>query len=218
MDGHVGRFLRALEKKELLKNTIVVIEADHGEGLGERERYFGHVGYLNSQFIHVPLIIHFPGEEARRISSPVSLGWISPALLQYMNITDPAFKDKKSLLPFIRDPETAPKNTPIYSYVFRPSALEDRFSVINWPYQAIYNNDVRSPEPEMELYSLTISQAFRKLDVYAPEVLMKVNPDCFRFFQQSLADAKKLFLGRANISTQENKKEIDKLKSLGYLQ
>ena len=103
MDRQVGKFLGTLEKEKLLANTIVVITGDHGEGLGERERYFGHVRYLNQQFIRTPLMMYIPGEAPTRITTPVSLVGISPTLLEFLGFRDNDFRFEESLLPIIRD-------------------------------------------------------------------------------------------------------------------
>jgi arylsulfatase A-like enzyme len=57
-DHEIGRILSYLEKSGLMKNTIVVITADHGENLYEYEYGLGHGEHLKGDFaLEVPFII-----------------------------------------------------------------------------------------------------------------------------------------------------------------
>lgn len=55
-DEHLGRFLHYLEYSGALDNTLVVIAADHGEGLGEHN-LFGHGFSAHQELVHVPLLL-----------------------------------------------------------------------------------------------------------------------------------------------------------------
>jgi arylsulfatase A-like enzyme len=74
LDLHVGRLFDELERRDLLRETIVVITSDHGEHLGEHG-LFGHGCSLYLPEIHVPLIVVAPGiaPEGRVVKEPVSL-------------------------------------------------------------------------------------------------------------------------------------------------
>jgi len=97
MDLHIGKFLDTLEKSGLGKKTITVIFGDHGEGHGEREKYFGHTKFLNRQFIQVPLVMRIPGMEGKRISYPVSCISVTPTILEFLGICDVSFNKRESL-------------------------------------------------------------------------------------------------------------------------
>ena len=60
LDFQLRRFLNDLQRAGLLDNTIVVLTSDHGEELGE------HGGNRHDQLwnelLHVPLIVHLPGD------------------------------------------------------------------------------------------------------------------------------------------------------------
>ncbi|MGE5340912.1 MAG: sulfatase [Candidatus Omnitrophota bacterium] len=219
MDIHVGRLLKFLNDSRLLDHTIVVITADHGEGLGERDGYFAHLKYLNQQFIRVPLMIHLPGMDPGRIADPVSLSWLPSALLEFTGIDATGFKNRHLLLPLIQNekPKTNGNSHPIYSYVFKPSAGEDRLSIIQWPYQCILNYGADN-RPDREFYNLALSPSFRRMDEYAMEVLMKRSPLAYRFFQQACGRAKTLFLSPVSTRTSADNNQIENLKSIGYLE
>ncbi len=219
MDRQVGKFLHTLEKEKLLDNTIVVITGDHGEGLGERERYFGHVRYLNQQFIRVPLITYFPGMKPKRISTPVSLVGISPTLLEFMKYKNTGFKASESLLNIINHQGTKkplqPK--PVYSFAFKPSALEDKRSIIHWPYQCIYNKDING-SINSEFYNLSLSQSFRKWDEYSAEVIMRYSRRSYFALQKAIRQWNGVFAKPHLVNSKTHRTDTEQLKSMGYLQ
>jgi membrane-anchored protein YejM (alkaline phosphatase superfamily) len=216
MDHYVGKFLGKLEEEKLLHRTIVVITGDHGEGLGERERYFGHVRYLNRQFIHVPLLLYLPGMKASRVKVPVSHVGVTPTILEFMGIDYPGFSRDKSLMPVIRNKSTPGERSPVYSFASRPSAIEDKFSFIYWPYQCILTMDDSGGETT-EFYNLSLSQSFRKWDEISPAVLARNSLRIFHSLQKSVYRMRTAFKIRSTRYAKLNKKEIEKLKTMGYI-
>jgi arylsulfatase A-like enzyme len=67
MDDQLGRVFQALRDQNEWDRTILIITADHGEGLGQHNAP-GHGGLLWHEQLHVPLIIRSPYHEPRRIS------------------------------------------------------------------------------------------------------------------------------------------------------
>ncbi len=72
------------EARGLLDNAIVIITADHGEGLRQREARFGGHGGLNEEGLRIPMLVRLPGGEraGERIDSLVSLIDIVPTVLE----------------------------------------------------------------------------------------------------------------------------------------
>jgi arylsulfatase A-like enzyme len=68
------RVVEALRARGTLDQTILVVLADHGEILGEREGFFGHGPSLYQQSVGVPLLIRHPPRipAGVRIARPVS--------------------------------------------------------------------------------------------------------------------------------------------------
>lgn len=62
MDLHLGRLFDAFKQRNLWDNTIIVVVADHGEGLGDHD-WWSH-GILYQEQIRVPLLIRMPGGRA----------------------------------------------------------------------------------------------------------------------------------------------------------
>ena len=64
-DSLVGCVLQKLKEKELLDNTVVMITGDHGQEFNENhQNYWGHGGNYSPIQLRVPLIVHYPGDEA----------------------------------------------------------------------------------------------------------------------------------------------------------
>jgi uncharacterized sulfatase len=71
-DHLLGELLDALDEPECRDRTLVIVVADHGEMLGERQ-LMGHGFGVYRELIHVPLIVRLPGQTTGQSrSDPVS--------------------------------------------------------------------------------------------------------------------------------------------------
>lgn len=89
-DAQVGRVFDYLDARGLADNTIVIVTADHGEGLGEHgEETHGFFVYESA--MRVPLIIRAPGQglTPRRVSQPVRSVDIMPTILELIGAPAP---------------------------------------------------------------------------------------------------------------------------------
>ena len=59
-DWGIGEVVKALRERDLLDNTILVVTSDHGEAFGEHG-YIWHSRAVYGEFVHIPLLIRFPG-------------------------------------------------------------------------------------------------------------------------------------------------------------
>lgn len=60
-DEWVGQFFHTLHERGALERTLIVVCADHGEHLGEKQ-LLGHTNALYNELTHVPLIVRDPRE------------------------------------------------------------------------------------------------------------------------------------------------------------
>jgi arylsulfatase A-like enzyme len=93
-DEHIGKLLRALEKLDLAKNTIIVLTADHGEEFKERKNIGHHGGTVYDELIRVPLIIYSPFEEelkGHRVRNVVETRSIPTTVLDISGIPNSTF-------------------------------------------------------------------------------------------------------------------------------
>jgi uncharacterized sulfatase len=100
-DGGVRDLYALLEERHLFDNTILVITADHGEGLLDHG-LMGHGATLYEEVIHVPLLVVPPGGVSRMdVQRPVSLLDVAPTLLDVAGIAAPSSFEGHSLRPFL---------------------------------------------------------------------------------------------------------------------
>lgn len=81
--GRFKEFMDNMKRLKLLKNSLMVILSDHGEGRSsiENQNHFAHGGTLYDNVIRVPLIIYFKGITSQMIDTQVSTVDIFPTIL-----------------------------------------------------------------------------------------------------------------------------------------
>jgi arylsulfatase A-like enzyme len=87
-DTMVTTLLGAFSERAPDKAPIVIVSADHGEGLGDHGQPFHSTDLYNSQ-THVPLVIAGPGIKPGRIAETVSLTDLTPSLLDLAGFVPP---------------------------------------------------------------------------------------------------------------------------------
>jgi arylsulfatase A-like enzyme len=87
VDRAVGALLAALDERGLEGRTLVVVTADHGEGLGEHGS-LDHAHQLYEAQVRVPLILRWPGQLAAglRLATPVGLVDVAPTLAELAGV------------------------------------------------------------------------------------------------------------------------------------
>ena len=95
-DQEIGGLRRVLESEGLLERTVVIVAADHGEGLMEHG-WIGHNVQLYEPLVHVPLVVRFPdgkGPAGRRLSPFVSLLDVAPTIADLFGVAGRAGSDR----------------------------------------------------------------------------------------------------------------------------
>jgi len=151
MDSQIGRLESWLETNGLVKNTIVVLIGDHGEGLGSHGE--GTHGYFIYDYaVHVPFLVVAPlkGLSGVRVSSQVRAADVFPTVLELAGAAGPATVNGRSLVPAMFDPKTADQS-PAYSESMAPNLQ------FGWaPLRALRTNRFKFIDaPRPELYDLT---------------------------------------------------------------
>jgi choline-sulfatase len=99
VDRELGRLLRALEEKQEIGRTFVLVTADHGESLGEHGEGT-HGVFLYDATLRVPWIMAGPSLPAGRVSDTVARSIdVLPTLLDYAGLKTRADLDGRSLRP-----------------------------------------------------------------------------------------------------------------------
>jgi arylsulfatase A-like enzyme len=168
MDAQIGRLLAALEKRQQLDRTAIIVTADHGESLGDHgER--GHGIFVYESAMRVPLIVRWPGVQPRRVTDLAQIIDIAPTVLDFEGLPGTEM-DGVSLAPVLRG-RSGPRDRMAYAESMYPlqygwSALravrEGRFKVIEAPRPELYDLE-SDPDETINLYGTHAPAAARLL-------------------------------------------------------
>lgn len=82
VDGLVAQDINVLSQQHLLKNTVIIITADHGNEFDDNQQgYWGHGSNFTQYQIRVPLLIFWPGETPHVFQQQTTHYDIAPTLL-----------------------------------------------------------------------------------------------------------------------------------------
>jgi len=96
-DELVGRVLEDLQKRGLADNTVVLISSDHGEEFNENaDGVKGHGSGYSRQQLGVPMLLAWPGIEARQVTHRTSHYDVAPTLMRRLLGCSNAFSDYAS--------------------------------------------------------------------------------------------------------------------------
>ena len=213
-DEQIGILLKELEELGLDRKTIVILTADHGEGMGEHNIYFTHGGSLYDELLKVPLIIKykkaFPA--GKIINQQVSLIDILPTLLAVLKIERKLNISGVNLMPLFSkgaDFSTRVVISEDFDLTETDKGWVSR-SLRTAKWKLICNSD--NDMAEFELYNLE-KDPHELLNVRITET-EKLN-----FFKRELDNYTKQNLSKATKPIGIIDKDIqEKLRSLGYLQ
>ena len=103
-DHCLGSVLDALDASPHKDNTIVVLFADHGFHLGEKQRWAKRTIWEDGT--RVPLIVAAPGfENGQRTNRPAQLLDIFPTLLELADLPADDSQEGHSLVSLMKDPQ-----------------------------------------------------------------------------------------------------------------
>ena len=107
-DRAIGVLLDALDRLGLAEDTIVVVTADHGEGLMDHDE-LQHGFHLYRELLHIPLLLRLPGQEPARIAEPVRGVDVLPTVLDALGLPAPIAAQGTSLLPLLQGAAEPPR-------------------------------------------------------------------------------------------------------------
>jgi arylsulfatase A-like enzyme len=214
VDLQLQRLFAALEASGQADSTMVVLTADHGQGLGEHG-WWAH-RLLYQEQIQIPLIVKIPGGPTgvtvRELVRSID---IFPTVLQTLGLSVPPGIDGEDLLELVGEKARTPRHAyadalnlyDLNSNVVRRRPNDDLlYSVIEYPWKLIY----RSLRPdESELYDLG-SDPDEAVNLYASETeqadrLVEVLHELDGFVTQPFGDG----VGDPEV--------IERLRALGYV-
>ncbi len=106
-DSVLSNFVDYLKKQGWYENALLIVVADHGEGLGEHHEDT-HGIFLYDSTTHVPLLVKLPsrGNAGKVVDAQVRTTDILPTVLDLLNVPAPALHGE-SLKPYFTGTEAA---------------------------------------------------------------------------------------------------------------
>ncbi len=208
--SYVDSFIRkAYEKFGWDKNTIVVVTADHGEGLWDHGRQ-GHGYSLYREEIQVPLMIHFPGgPSGKRINPNVTTIDILPTLRELIGLPKSNSDEGWSLVKLINGEEEKYKNRYIFLYLWKRIEILKEIKATVFKKFHFQNKLPR----KKELFNLVLDKKEKK-NLFLK--MFKTAKDMEIQFNKFFSSCKKY--DKKSVNYKLNKKRLEKLKTLGYVQ
>jgi arylsulfatase A-like enzyme len=218
IDDSLNPFWAFLKNTGIYDNALIIILSDHGEGLGEHD-FYSHDLYLYEEMMHIPLIMRFPEGEfgMRNISSMVSLMDIAPTVLDYLNLQELPDARSESMLDVVRGEKGSTREYLLFQRRWFPEknrldtsrnwAPGEKYAVRGQTWKFIWASD----EPD-ELYNLEDDpEEMNNLNTKEVEVSSLFN----REFEKYVSLVPK---STAILPKKMNKKKLEQLKALGYIQ
>jgi arylsulfatase A-like enzyme len=175
VDAALGALLAALDARGLRDRTLVVVAADHGEGLGQHGT-LDHAPNVYEEQVRVPLLLRWPGSLAagRRIAEPVGLVDVAPTIAELAGAQFTGELDGRSLAGAlqagaVRDPRPIIGRRQRYERVYQ-GHRGTKFFVRSdrWKY-------IRATEDPDELYDLEADpNELRDLHAANPEAAARL--------------------------------------------
>jgi arylsulfatase A-like enzyme/Tfp pilus assembly protein PilF len=148
MDKQVGRILKYLRERRLMSKTLVILVADHGEGLGEHNED-EHGLLLQPAVMQVPLLMCQPGRlpAGKTVDTPVSLVDLFPTTMELMGWKMTTRTSGRSFAPTLADGKLTERalymetEFPFTEYGWSPLAavIRSEWKYVKSPQEELYN-------------------------------------------------------------------------------
>ncbi|MEW6270521.1 MAG: sulfatase [Thermodesulfobacteriota bacterium] len=218
LDDQLGRLFTALEERGVLRDTLIVFTADHGESLDENRYYLEHGNVPYQSNAAIPLIFVLDGRLAagRVVERPVGLLDLMPTVLALTGVPPPAEAQGTSLVPLLDgEDDGAPRYVFMESGKVEPSQL----TVRRGPWKLVHLRAATDREwlgrKEVELYDLSRDPSERH-DVRErhPEVAAELEAALASWWRDTPRHRGK----RTTDLKQLDGRTQDMLRALGYLE
>jgi arylsulfatase A-like enzyme len=195
LDFYLARLLDTFKERGLLKNSILIVTADHGEQFGEHSRW-GHGRAVYQEEVHVPLIISDPLGAPGVVSHPVDQQDVAAWLMERLGLPLPPGVEASDIATG-RDAKVAELLGGIVDYQ----------AVLRKGQMAL----VRTPGRAEELYDLAVDPAeAHDLASERPEQTARLGAELTRW-----VEARPLATGSA---PKLDAQTIEQLRELGYVE
>jgi arylsulfatase A-like enzyme len=223
MDAELGRLLEYLRESGLEGKVQFAFIADHGEEFIDHGRTFhGQTAY--GELSGVPLILYRPGvvPAGKRVSETTRSIDLMPTLLTLSGLPVPSRAQGQSLVPLLTGSKAGWKNEPAVTEkaltkggAAPPPGDTESYALVHDGWKLVHNVHRAAGTNEFELYHHAEDPLdLRDLAAQHPELIEKLKPQLAAWHKK--VDAEKLPEGGQ--SEKLSPKEMERLKSLGYVQ
>lgn len=204
LDGQFGRVVDALDRLGLSSNALVIFTADHGEGMGENNYFFGHGENLYDSVTHVPLIVKNGAAPAGRRSEFVQHIDIFPTVLEAAGLPpDPRLRGSKLLADSAAQRDIFAVANPLPSGELRYSLVADGFKLVHTPSLDLF-----------ELFDLA-ADPFEETNLFS-DAVHRSRAELLTARLAALREEDRLDLRVKAVPRDLTDEEREKLKALGY--
>jgi tetratricopeptide (TPR) repeat protein len=209
MDHQLGLFFQFLKDEGLYDKSLIIMAADHGEGLGQHNEGT-HGFFIYETTVRVPLIIRAPFRfPTKKVTKVVELIDLAPTILEALDAPVPSSYQGQSLLGLMfgdrrRNKDTAYAETYYPRLHFGWSELKALYYDNHWKYilapkEELYNLEADKEEKD----SLALKKSYQT---------RKVKERIQKFIREKSQNAK-----RPGEAKNLDKEALQKLAALGYL-
>jgi arylsulfatase A-like enzyme len=207
VDAAIKTLVQHLREQELFDNTLIIITADHGEGLLERGMLDHDLATVYQTHLHIPLLIKYPGQDAAAKSYALaSQVDIMPTVLEYAGITPPKALQGRSL-----SHEPAAGTDTVFAV---SRATMKRNPLVRGTRRAVFSGSAKLitwTAGAPELYDLA-SDPTERNNIYNPNDPRAID------LSERLANLVKAIPSQSLPLSNPDPATLDRLKSLGYVQ
>jgi arylsulfatase A-like enzyme len=174
IDAQLGEILKALERKGILDETLILYSSDHGSHLGDHDLI--HKGTIYDSSARVPFIVRAPGL-IKAGTTPAFAGHVDimPTLLSLAGVPLPPDIEGRDLSPVLLGKAPSVQNHVIIEIRGGTGIITDRWKMMVYPNDndgALYDLDADPDELENLYADTSLADVRRQL----LETMSKTNP------------------------------------------
>jgi arylsulfatase A-like enzyme len=212
LDTELERLLQAFRDRQLLDDLVLVFTSDHGEGLGEHQR-FGH-GEIHNEQLDVPLLIKYPskmGLNGQRVERVVSLTDIVPTLVATLNLDLP----DRDLEQFVGVNMLSSKSERDFAFAQRATYKNrswgeaDKFALVGRKWKFAYDTELGDTLTDLEVDPYELQNVIAK----HPEVAQELKNQLLELIAEYSASERGMEV--LEVTAPE---VLEELRALGYIQ
>jgi glucan phosphoethanolaminetransferase (alkaline phosphatase superfamily) len=141
-DGYIKDIFEKLDQKGFLKNSIVIITADHGESIGENNT-FAHGHGISNREIHTPLLIYDEDSKVSYRTNHATQPDIAVTIVDRLGLPTPHSWEGESLLKKSKNP-----------FSFHANLLEKSYALIHYNREKILEYRYSPAKKQEEVFDL----------------------------------------------------------------